>query len=210
MIISTDDYHYQSWKKISNKHGFIFNRELNDNLSGVSRSESLKFILKYNNMNIDEKTFSSMLQEKNRIYRSLLSNLNRNSVFKGTIDLVEDLKRYEIKVGIGSSSKNARYILEKIELLDTFDAIIDGTNIANSKPDPEVFTKCADLLQIDYKECLVIEDAEAGIIAALKANMKVIGIGKRLSNIVKHYYNSLRELDYETIRIIFNLKEEIQ
>ena len=209
VIISTDEYHYQAWKEISDKHGLVFNRNLNHTLRGVSRNESLKLIIKHNKTSIDDQTFNSLLNEKNNIYRNLLLNINKSHILEGTLELLADLKEKNIKIAIGSSSKNAELILRKIKLIDEFDIVIDGTKIISSKPDPEVFTKSADALNIKYENCLVFEDAEAGVFAAKAANMKVIGVGKRLEQVTKFCVDSLSELNYEKINDIF-IQEDLK
>lgn len=177
VICHTDKFHYEAWKKISDEIGVEFNSTINNKLRGVSRLESFEIILeKYNGIMSDEDK-NYYLEKKNEIYKDLLKNMSKNDVSKEVKETLEELKKKRIKIAIGSSSKNARFILEKIGLLDIFDAISDGNNIKKSKPDPEVFLKAADLLKIDYNRCLVIEDAISGIEAAKNAGMDAAGIG---------------------------------
>ncbi|ULT58284.1 beta-phosphoglucomutase [Neobacillus drentensis] len=177
VIVSTDEYHYQAWKRISDQENIYFDREINERLRGVSRMESLDIILSHSDKNYSDTEKQSLAQRKNTIYCELLNNLSPNDILPGVIHLLLALKARDIKIAIGSSSKNTPFILEKIGLASNFDAIADGNSIKNSKPDPEVFLLAAELLGVQPEECLVMEDAQAGIDAAKAAGMKAIGIG---------------------------------
>lgn len=177
VIVTTDEYHYQAWKKIAEEENLYFNREVNEKLRGVSRSESLKIILSYSEKQYSELEQEQMTERKNEIYKTLLQNIGEGDLLPGAYSLINRLKENGIKIAIGSSSKNAKMILEKVGLLHVFDAIADGTDIKKSKPDPEVFLIAATRLQVEPENCIVIEDAEAGIDAALAAGMKAVGVG---------------------------------
>lgn len=196
VIVHTDEFHYQAWKKIADRINVPFDREINNRLRGVSRLESLEIILENS-----EETFSSvekdlLAEEKNEIYKNLLSGLNENDVDSSVVDTLKNLKREGFKLAIGSSSKNANYILRQVKLLDYFDAISDGNNIRNSKPNPEVFIKAAEFLYLSPNECIVVEDAKAGIDAAILGGFKNIGIGDA-SNYDKSEYkiNNFSEIE---------------
>ena len=178
VIVFTDKFHYQAWKQIADKLGVYFSEEINHRLRGVSRMESLEIILeRYDGtLTIEEK--ERLAEEKNVIYRKLLDTMTPEAVSQEVKDTLCELSRKGYKLAIGSSSKNAKFILEKTELIDYFDAISDGTNITNSKPDPEVFVKAAEFLGVRPEECLVVEDAYAGIDAAKAGNMMAAGIGE--------------------------------
>lgn len=177
VIVSTDRHHYDAWKALADKHNLLFNYEINSLLRGVSRSESLNIILDVNSRAVEPHIFATMLEEKNDLYRGKLKHLTEKDILPGVPELLEDLKKNGILVAIGSSSRNAPAILEGIGLRESFDIIVDGNGISKSKPDPEVFLKCASGLEIDPDKCLVYEDAQAGIDAALAAGMTAVGVG---------------------------------
>jgi beta-phosphoglucomutase len=177
VIVSTDEYHYQAWKQISDQEGIDFNREINERLRGVSRMESLEIILSRSDKNYSENEKLDLADRKNETYRELLNKLSPNDILPGVINLLLALKARDIKIAIGSSSKNTPFILEKIGLAANFDAVADGNDIKNSKPDPEVFLLAAEKLGVSPKSCIVVEDAEAGVDAAIAAGMMVVGVG---------------------------------
>ncbi len=203
VIVSTDKYHYLAWKKISTNNGMEFDEKLNNELRGVSRVESLKIILNFNNKVIDDVKFNELLEEKNDIYKTSLSSLSEKDILEGVIPLIKSLKDNGIKIAIGSSSKNAKTILKQVKLIDEFDAIVDGNDIKNSKPDPEVFIKCCKKLSISNLDSYVFEDAEAGVEAGLKGNMKTIGVGKEKLKKAHIHFESLNNITYDTLK---NLK----
>lgn len=177
VIIHTDHYHYLAWKKVCDMYQLEFDTLLNNQLRGVSRMESLDIILSYN-----KKVFSSELKDhianlKNEFYKTYLSELTQNDLDIDTKKTLQVLKDRGYKLAIGSSSRNAKFILINIGLLDFFDVISDGTNISKSKPDPEVFIKAATWLNLQYDECAVVEDAVAGLEAAKSGGMIAIGMG---------------------------------
>lgn len=177
VIVSTDEYHYQAWKSISDKENIYFDRSINNRLRGVSRAESLEIVLEKGNREYTQAEKEVLLEEKNNIYKDLLKNLSSSDILLGINEVLDYLKSKNIKVAIGSSSKNTSLILQKIGLLNSFDAIVDGTMIKKSKPDPEVFILAADKLNVLPEECIVVEDAKAGVEAAFAGNMKVAAIG---------------------------------
>lgn len=176
VICSTDGFHYQAWKKMADEQGIPFDRERNNLLRGVSRRESLEIILEKATRSYSEEEKEALMKEKNDLYVSLLSNLTPNDILPGFLDFLALLKEKGIKTSIGSSSKNTKRILGQLGLLDSFDAIADGTEIINSKPDPEVFLLAAKKVSIDSKDCAVIEDAIAGIQAAKAGGMTAVAI----------------------------------
>ncbi|OLS33524.1 beta-phosphoglucomutase [Bacillus sp. MRMR6] len=186
VIVSTDEYHYQAWKQISDKEGIYFNREINERLRGVSRMESLEIILSHSDKNYGDNEKLDLAERKNVIYRELLNNLSPNDILPGVINLLLALKARDIKVAIGSSSKNTPFILEKIGLAPNFDAVANGNDIKNSKPDPEVFLLAAERLGVEPENCIVVEDAEAGVDAAIAAGMKVVAVGAASNSLKAH------------------------
>lgn len=200
VIVSTDNYHYRAWKKIADDEGIYFDREINERLRGVSRMESLDIILEKSNKEYSDKDKILFAERKNKLYRELLESLTPNDILPGVMKTVEILKKNNIKVAIGSSSKNAEFILSKIGLQEYFDVVIDGNKIKNSKPDPEIFLLAAEKLNIDPKECLVIEDADAGVEAALAGGMKVLAVGYASNNDKANLkMSTLEEFNYKEV-----------
>lgn len=177
VIIHTDEMHYQAWKEVADRIGVEFNRQLNNRLRGVSRMESLDIILENAHVALSETEKQLLADEKNTIYRQLLSTLREEDVSEDVRSTLEKLREHNIKLAIGSSSKNAGYILEQVKLNNFFDAVSDGNNISKSKPDPEVFQKAAEYVMLTPEECAVIEDAYAGIDAANSGGFFSVGIG---------------------------------
>ena len=167
VICSTDEYHYLAWKEMADGIGVYFDKVINNRLRGVSRMASLEIILeRYEGAPLSEEDKVDLAAKKNDIYRNLLANMSPadlSSVVKSTLD---GLRERGLKLAIGSSSKNARFILDRLGLGDYFDEISDGNNITKSKPDPEVFLKASEYLGIAPSDCLVVEDAYAGVDAA--------------------------------------------
>lgn len=176
VICSTDEFHYKAWKRICDERSIPFDRKVNNLLRGVSRKDSLEIILKEAGMNFSDEEKDRMLKEKNDIYVSELSSLSSDDIAPGFMDFLSLLKKKGIKTAVGSSSKNTKRILTHLGLINSFDAIADGTEITRSKPDPEVFLLAAQKIHTDPKDCAVIEDAEAGIKAAKAGGMLGIAI----------------------------------
>lgn len=177
VIVSTDEYHYQAWKAIADREGIYFDRSINERLRGVSRAESLNILLEKASREYSERDKESLCQQKNEIYKELLNKLTYNDLLPGVNENLEKLKKSGIKIAIGSSSKNAPYILERIGMQDYFDTVADGNSIVKSKPDPEVFLLAASLLHIKPEHCLVVEDAYAGIDAAKQGGFLSLAVG---------------------------------
>lgn len=179
VLVFTDYYHYLAWKKMADRMGVYFDETINNRLRGVSRMASLEIILeRYSGPMLTEDEKTALAEEKNGYYRELLQQMTPDSVTPQVRQTLAELRRRGYKLAIGSSSKNTRTILGRTELLDAFDAISDGTNITHSKPDPEVFLKAAEFLGLSPENCAVIEDAYAGIDAALAGGMLAVGIGE--------------------------------
>lgn len=177
VLVFSDQYHYLAWKKMADKVGIYFDEEINNRLRGVSRRESLEIILEKTPKIYSEEEKLDLMEEKNSYYVELLGNMTEEDVTDEVRHTLRELKHRGFKIAVGSSSKNARYILERVGLIDLFDAVSDGTMIKNSKPNPEVFLKAAELLSLEPAQCLVVEDAKAGIDAAKAGGMLAAGIG---------------------------------
>ncbi|MBN2627828.1 MAG: beta-phosphoglucomutase [Spirochaetales bacterium] len=187
VIVSTDEYHFHAWKMIADREGIPFDRTTNEALRGVSRMESLEIILRKATRAYSPGEKKELAEQKNNFYRESLNDLTPGEILPGVLDVLASLKARGIKVAIGSSSRNAKAILSKIGLDKSFDEIVDGTDISRSKPDPEVFSLGAERLGISPEECLVVEDAEAGIDAALAAGMRALGVGSAAQYPKSHY-----------------------
>ncbi len=184
VIVDTAIFHYKAWKRLCNELGFDLSEKDNEQLKGISRMESLDIILSMGNMKLSKEEKLSYATKKNEWYREYILELKPKDILPGAKDFLELLKKENIKIGLGSASKNALTILQLLEIEHFFDAIIDGTKVSKSKPDPEVFAKGGIELNTKPKNCLVFEDAIAGVQAALNAGMHCIGIGSKevLSN----------------------------
>lgn len=176
VIVSTDEYHYLAWKKVADEAGILFDRTTNERLRGVSRMESLEIILRKSSKIYTDVEKNEMAARKNMYYRELLNRLSPADILPGVKHVLEELKKLNIRMAIGSSSRNTLLILERIRLGDFFDAVADGNAIKQGKPDPEVFLLAAAMLDIEPQDCVVVEDAQAGIDAAVAAGMKAVGV----------------------------------
>ncbi len=177
VIVSTDEYHYLAWKTIAENEEIYFDRKINEGLRGVSRMESLEIMLRKADREYTAQEKEVLAYEKNEIYKKLLEQVTPEDILPGVRDILTLLKQKQIKTAIGSSSKNAVFILNRIGLRESFDAIADGNDIKKSKPDPEVFLTAARKLGVIPHECLVVEDAWAGIDGAVAAGMGALGVG---------------------------------
>ncbi len=181
VICSTDHYHYLAWKALADRLGIYFDETINNRLRGVSRMASLEIILERYNGTLSEEEKLAAAEEKNNRYRELLKEMTPADLSPEVKNTLDAMRAKGLLLGIGSSSKNTKFILSRIGLGDYFDKISDGTNITRSKPDPEVFLKAAEYLGLEPKDCLVVEDAKAGIEAALAAGMDAAAIGDATS-----------------------------
>lgn len=177
VIVTTDEYHYRAWKRLADAEGIPFDRRDNDRLRGVSRMQSLSIILEKSRRAYTDDEKARMAERKNNCYRGLLTGLKRSDILPGVLELLDALRKRGIRLAIGSSSRNAGTILKAIGLDNAFDAVVDGTHISRSKPDPEVFLLAAERLGVSPMACLVVEDADAGVYAALVAGMRVLAVG---------------------------------
>lgn len=178
VLVFTDKYHYLAWKQIADEMGIPFDETINDKLRGVSRMQSLEIILEnYSGEPLTDEQKIDIAERKNAIYRSYLQTMTPDDVSEEVRNTLEMLKKKGYKLAVGSSSKNAGFILEQVALRDAFDAVSDGNMITRSKPDPEVFIKAAQLIGCDAEQSAVVEDAEAGIDAAKDGGMMAVAIG---------------------------------
>jgi len=177
VICSTDDYHYLAWKALADRLGIEFDRTINNRLRGVSRMESLEIILEKSTVVYSEEEKIAFATEKNDLYRELLHQMSEKDLSDEVKNTLIALREKGAKLAIGSSSKNTPFILSRLGLGDFFDAIADGNCITNSKPHPEVFLKAAEMIGLDPSVCLVVEDAKAGVSAAVAGGFDCAAIG---------------------------------
>lgn len=172
VLVSTDRFHYLAWKRLADQLGIRFDAVANERCRGVSREESLEILLETSEKNYTEEEKKKFLELKNSWYREYLETMTSADVPDGIRKVLHRLRKSGYRLAVGSSSRNALLILERTDLLREFDAVADGNDIKKSKPDPEVFLKAAEFLNVDPDGCLVVEDAEAGVKAAHAAGMK--------------------------------------
>ena len=177
VIVDTAVYHFQAWRRLANELGFDFTEHQNEQLKGISRMESLDLILKWGNVILAEEEKIDWATRKNAWYLELVMQMTPSEVLSGVPAFLKQLRANDIKIALGSASKNSRLILEKINMLAYFDAIIDGNNITKGKPDPQVFLLAAEAVNCKPADCVVFEDAIAGVQAGKAGGMKVIGVG---------------------------------
>ena len=177
VIVDTAKYHFLAWQKLAQELGIEFTPEHNEELKGVSRVRSLDIILALGNIEASQEDKNKWLTQKNEDYLSYLVNMDESEILPGVLPVLEYIKEKNQLIALGSASKNARPILEKTGILPFFDAIVDGNDVSNAKPDPEVFLRAAQLLHVSNENAIVFEDSVAGIQAANTANMISVGIG---------------------------------
>lgn len=177
VIVDTAKYHYLAWKKIADEFGFVFTEKDNERLKGVSRMASLDILLSIGRVHLSEAEKLQVADKKNEIYLGYILKMTPDEVLPGVLTFLKTLRDQGIKISLGSASKNAKTILHQVGIKDLFDAVADGTNVSKAKPDPEVFLKGAELLNLSPADCVVFEDAQAGIEAAHRAGMRCVGIG---------------------------------
>lgn len=179
VIVDTAKYHFLAWKKLANSLEINFTEEQNELLKGVSRVRSLEKILSWGNIEISEDRFMELMAKKNNEYLSYVNAMDDSEILIGVPEILDFIKANDMPIALGSASKNARNILQKVRLYEIFDAIVDGTNVTKAKPDPEVFLNAANMLNTKPINCIVFEDSIAGIQAANIADMISIGIGDK-------------------------------
>ncbi len=176
VLTDTSEYHYQAWKHLADDEGIPFTRQENDeHLRGVSRRESLMYIIR--NKHYSEDQIQEMMERKNDYYLNLIKNMSPADLIAGGRELLQDIRQAGIKTAMASGSKNCRLVLDRLKIVDLLDGIADGNSVSNSKPAPDLFVYAAGLVQVPTAECLGVEDADAGIEAIKAAGMQALGIG---------------------------------
>jgi beta-phosphoglucomutase len=185
VLVSTDEYHYRSWKKLSDEEGFdFFDHEFNHKFRGVARMECVEIITKASGKNYSAEQKQELADRKNRYFTESLASVTTEVLLPGALSALHELRKRGIKTAVASNSRNAVTIIKQVQIEHLLDAVIDGHQIENSKPDPEVFLLAAKNVGISPAHCLVVEDAIAGIESARRAGMRALGIGtkERLPN----------------------------
>jgi beta-phosphoglucomutase len=196
VIVDTAKYHYLAWKNLADELEIDFTEEDNEKFKGVSRKRCLELLLEMGGISVSGEQFETWLQEKNEDYLKYISNMDQSEILPDVTKVLEYLREKEIPMALGSASKNAISILEKVELMHYFDAIVDGNQVTKAKPDPEVFLIAAKKLGVKPVNCVVFEDALAGIEAANIAGMVSVGIGDvNILSEADHGFNNFTEID---------------
>ena len=205
VIVDTARYHYLAWQKLAQELGIEFTPEHNEALKGVSRIRSLDIILELGNIQASQEEKDKWLFEKNQLYLSYLVNIDQSELLPGIIQTLKFLKENGQYIALGSASKNARPILEKTGIIHYFDAIVDGNDVSNAKPDPEVFLRACQLLFVSPEDSIVFEDSVAGIQAANSARMKSIGIGdKEILHEAEYIFPDFTTINHQFLRSLMN------
>jgi len=177
VIVDTARYHYLAWKRLAEELGVPFNEADNERLKGVSRMQSLDIILELGGITLSQYEKEKLANKKNTWFVDYVERMVPDEIYPGVKQLLQNLRAKGIKVGLASSSKNAQTVIQLLHIKNDFDAVVDGTMVTHSKPDPEIFLLAAQKLQVNPADCLVFEDAEAGVEAAIAAGMRCVGIG---------------------------------
>jgi beta-phosphoglucomutase len=195
VICHTDEYHYQAWKEIAEELMIPFTQAINNRMRGIDRMASLEVLLEASNETFSPEMKEHFANKKNRIYQKLLNNLSPKDLDPDVKETLNAIRGLGLKLAIGSSSKNSKLILSRLGLGSFFDAVSDGTDVASAKPNPEVFLIAAARMAVAPKACLVVEDANSGILAAKAAGMDAAVIGEaRESGLAKYKLNRLSDL----------------
>lgn len=203
VIVDTAKYHYLAWKRLADELGFEFTEEHNERLKGVSRMKSLEILLEIGNKNFAEEEKLKLAEKKNNWYVEYISKMKEDEILPGTKEFLQTVRENGIKISLGSVSKNAMAILNNLKLMEYFDAVIDGNKVSNAKPDPEVFILGAKEVNVDPKDCVVFEDAQAGIEAAINAEMYSVGIGDpKILSKANFVISSLGEMTLEKLDLL--------
>jgi len=177
VIVDTAHYHFLAWKRLADELGIRFTVEDNERLKGVSRMQSMDILLSLGNVSLSQHDKETLANKKNTWFVDYVERMMPEEIYPGVKVLLEQLRKQGIKTGLASSSKNAKTVIQRLRIESYFDVVVDGTMVVHSKPDPEIFLLAASKLGVDSKDCVVFEDAETGVEAALAAGMKCVGVG---------------------------------
>lgn len=205
VIVDTAKYHYLAWKKLANQLGFEFTKEQNEMFKGVSRKRCLEILLDIGGVKATQRQFDAWMVEKNEDYLEYIDKMDESEILPDVRKILDYLKSHNQPIALGSASKNAQPILEKVGLISYFDTVVDGNNVTKAKPDPEVFLIAAKQLKIKTEHCIVFEDAVAGIEAANDAGMLSIGIGdENILNKADFNFKDFTQIEINFIEQLLN------
>jgi beta-phosphoglucomutase len=198
VLVSTEHNHFLAWQRCAHSLGIAFTEKENELLKGVSRADSLKKILELGSKTISSAEFEALLKSKNDFYLESIQDLNQDNLLPGVLDILKQAKEKGIRLGVGSSSKNAHFILDKLHISHFFEVVIDGNGVQDPKPHPEVFLNGAKALGLDPAVCMVFEDAASGIAAAKAGGFIAVGVGNpHIATVADIYLNDLTEFRVE-------------
>ena len=210
VIVDTAKYHYLAWKRLAKSLGIDFTEEQNEQLKGVSRVQSLEKILAWGNISISKEKFIALMNKKNDDYLSYINSMDEDEVLENVPAIIDFLAKKKQGIALGSASKNARRILQKVNLYQQFHAIVDGNDVSKAKPDPEVFLIAAEQLKTPPEKCVVFEDSVAGIQAANTANMISVGIGnKEVLHEADYVFEDFTEISLSYLEELINNKNTL-
>lgn len=203
VLVDTARFHYLSWKRLAEMLSIPFSIEQNEELKGISRADSLEKILKWGKISMDTPRKEELMLLKNNWYLEYIEELTPTEMLPGVAIFLNELKKENIKIGLGSSSKNAIHVLEKLEIIHLFETIIDGNKVTHSKPHPEVFQQGAEELNIVPQDIIVFEDAQSGVKAAIDGGFRCVGLGdKNILSAATVVLPSLHEMTVERLKAL--------
>lgn len=201
VLVDTAHYHFLAWKRLAKEFDYELTEEINEQLKGVSRMKSLEIVLKHANISLEEQRKQSLADRKNGWFTGYVNNMKPEELYPGVKELFSMLKKDSIRIALASSSKNAQTIIEILGIQHEFEAVVDGNMIVHSKPDPEIFLLAAQKLGLRPADCLVFEDAEAGVEAAIAAGMKCVGVGSPAQlNKANRVVKSIADFNYADLQ----------
>ncbi|WGK66263.1 beta-phosphoglucomutase [Croceiramulus getboli] len=206
VVVDTAGFHYLAWRSLAEELGISFSEEQNEQFKGVSRKRSLDLLLELGDKTAQQEQKDQWLVQKNDEYLSYIENMTEEDILPGVKKILNYLEERQVKMALGSASKNAKPILKRVGLLDKFDAIVDGNDVKKAKPDPEVFLIGAQLLGAQPSDCVVFEDSIAGIQAANIAGMVSIGIGD--AEVLHEAHHNFRDFTEISVAFIANLLDD--
>ena len=202
VIVKTDEYHYRAWKRLADELDIPFDREKNQQLRGVGRMSSLKIVLPHDH-GYSQEQLEELASRKNGYYQKLIEELSPDDLLPGTKELLDELDAHGVKKAVGSASKNAGTVVDKLQVRDRFDAVITGHDFERGKPAPDVFLAATERLGVEPGKCIVFEDAVAGVEAAHNGGMKAVGVGpKDLLSDAERVVKSLAEVSYPDLEAL--------
>ena len=204
VIVDTAKYHYLAWKKLANELGFVFTEEQNEMFKGVSRKRCLEILLDIGNRKATQKQFDTWMIKKNEDYLEYIANMDTSEILPDVPRILNFLAQRNLPIALGSASKNALIILEKLQITSFFEAIIDGNSVQHGKPHPEVFLKGSNALGVAAEACVVFEDSQAGIDAAKAGGMTAVALGDaELFENMDYCYPDFEALDEVVLQTLF-------